>query len=135
MKNMTMYNDQIVHYMTIKPEYFESVKNGDKIYEVRTNDSRRQKMQVGEYIQIFREPELEEFVLVEIKNKILFKNFTELYDSMPKKQVGFEGKNTEDIVGSLRRFYTVEQEELNGVVAIEIKVVNLTKDYTHTIHQ
>lgn len=118
-----MDTERTMHEMIIKPEYFDLVKNGEKIYEVRTNDSRRKAMKIGDYIKMLKEPELTEFIILEIVNKIEFPNFTVLYDSLPKKSVGFEGKTTNEIVNQLRRFYTEEQENTIGTVAIEVKIV------------
>lgn len=112
-----------IHIMKIQPEYYDFVKNGEKIYEVRTNDSRRKAMKKGDYIKLFKEPELTDFVILEIINKIEYPNFTVLYNSLPKKEVGFEGKTTEEIVKELRKFYTEEEENSIGAVAIEVKMV------------
>ena len=118
-----MEENRKVHEMLIKPEYFELVKAGIKKYEVRTNDDRRKNMHVGDYIKLIKEPELEETLMLEIVNKIEFPNFTVLYDSLPKKDVGFEGRTTESIVSELRRFYSEEVENSLGTVAIEVAVV------------
>jgi len=112
-----------IHEMLIKPEFFDKVKTGEKIYEARTNDDRRKAMQIGDIIVIIKEPELTEWVAVEIVDKLEFNSFTELYDSLPKKEVGFEGIATEEIVSELRRFYSAEQEALTGVVAIKQQII------------
>ncbi len=125
-----MDDERKIHEMLIKPEYFELVKAGVKKYEVRTNDERRKNMHIGDYIKLIKEPELEETLMLEIVNKIEFPNFTVLYDSLPKRDVGFEGRTTESIVSELRRFYSEEVENNLGTVAIEVAVVpelNLTK--------
>lgn len=111
-----------IHDMIIKPEYFYMVKDGIKKYEARTNDSRRRIMRVGDYIKLMKEPELTEVIWLRITNKIEFDTFTELYDALPKRDVGFEGRTTESIVQELRRFYTEEKERETGVVAIEVEL-------------
>ncbi len=118
-----------IHEMLIKSEYFYLVSTGEKIYEVRTNDHRRKAMKIGDYIKMSKEPELEEYLILKIIDKIEFKNFTELYDTLPKKDVGFENRTTEEIVSELRRFYTIEQEEATGTVAIEVEVVQELSNY------
>ena len=112
-----------VHEMLIKPEYFELVKAGIKKYEVRTNDDRRKNMHVGDYIKLIKEPEKVETLMLQITRKIEYPNFTVLYDSLPKKDVGFEGRTTESIVNELRRFYSEELENQLGAVAIEVAIV------------
>lgn len=111
------------HEMLIKPEYFELVKAGEKIYEVRTNDERRKNMHVGDRIRLIKEPEKQETLLLEIVDKLEFPTFTALYDALPKKDVGFDGMVTSDIVNELRRFYPEELEKRLGVVAIKVRVI------------
>jgi ASC-1-like (ASCH) protein len=40
--------DHIIHEGKLKEEYYTSVKEGKKIYEVRVNDDKRRKMKVGD---------------------------------------------------------------------------------------
>ena len=119
-----MVENRVVHEMLIKPEYFELVKSGIKTYEVRTNDDRRKAMHVGDYIKLIKEPEKTESLMLKIVRKIEYPNFTVLYDSLPKRAVGFEGRTTEEIVNELRRFYSEELENSLGVVAIEVALVD-----------
>lgn len=117
-----MEENKMTYEMLIKPEYFELVKAGVKKYEVRTNDNRRKAMAVGDYIKLLKEPDLEETLMLKIVKKIEFPNFTALYDSLPKRDVGFEGRTTESIVKELRQFYSEELENQLGVVAIEVEI-------------
>lgn len=114
---------RVIHEMLIAPEYFHLVAKGEKTYEVRTNDARRKAMHIGDYIKLIKQPDCIESIMLEIVDKIEFPNFTILYDRLPKKLVGFEGKTTQEIVNELRKFYTEEQENEHGVVALELKVV------------
>ena len=118
-----MNKSRIIHELLIKPEYYDLVKAGIKKYEVRTNDDRRKNMHIGDYIKLIKEPEKVESLMLEIVNKIEYPNFTALYDSLPKRDVGFEGRTTESIVNELRRFYSEEVENKLGTVAIEVAVV------------
>ena len=122
-------NNRVIHEMLIQPEYFYLVASGEKKYEVRTNDARRKAMKVGDYIKMFKEPEKEEYLMLEIVAKLEYPTFTDLYDSLSKKDVGFEGRTTKDIVNELRRFYTEEQEKEIGTVAIEVVVIPELSNY------
>lgn len=131
-------NERVIHDMTIRPEYFDLVVDGTKIYEARTNDARRKAMQVGDLICLRREATPEEkeagiepvdFIMLEIEDKIEYEDFTHLYDDLPKKDTGFEGRTTADIVESeIRKFYTPEMEKERGAVAIKVKrVLNMQR--------
>ena len=80
-------------------------------------------MHVGDYIHLVKQPELKESLMLRIINKLEFPNFTALYDTLPKKDVGFEGRTTNEIVRELRRFYSEELENELGVVAIRVQLV------------
>ena len=142
-----------IHEMLIEPVYFEKVRAGEKIYEVRTNDDRRKRMHIGDQILLIRnpkdeeekilfknEPEKRDMLLLEIVDKIEKDTFTELYDKLDKKAAGFEGKTTKEIVQVLREFYSEEIERENGVVAIEVKLLkdltldNKPKTYSKTLN-
>ena len=126
-------DERIVHDMTIRPEYYNLVVDGTKIYEARTNDARRKAMKVGDLICLRREPTPEEkeagivpddSIMLEIEEKIEFEDFTHLYDSLPKRDTGFEGRETEEIVQTeIRKFYTPEMERERGAVAIKVRRV------------
>ena len=126
-------NEVVTHDMTIRPEYYDLVVNGTKIYEARTNDARRKAMKVGDLILLRREATPEEkeagivpedSILLEIEDKIEFEDFTQLYDSLPKKDTGFEGRETAEIVQTeIRKFYTPEMEKERGAVAIKVRRV------------
>ena len=131
-------DERVVHDMTIRPEYYDLVVNGTKIYEARTNDARRKAMKVGDLICLRREatPEEKEAgivpddnIMLEIEEKIEFEDFTQLYDSLPKRDTGFEGRETSEIVQTeIRKFYTPEMEKERGAVAIKVRrVQNLTR--------
>jgi ASC-1-like (ASCH) protein len=121
-----------IHDMVIRPEYYDLVVKGEKIYEARTNDERRKAMKVGDFICLRREPTPEEreagiiptdSIMLEILDKIEFEDFTQLYDALPKKDTGFEGRETAEIVESeIRKFYTPEMEKERGAVAIKVRI-------------
>ena len=50
--------------MKLKPEFFDQVKSGKKIYEVRIYDEKRQKVAIGDNIIFKREPDLIDGVIV-----------------------------------------------------------------------
>lgn len=134
-----MEDERFVHDMTIRPEYYDLVVEGTKIYEARTNDARRKAMKVGDLICLRREATPEEkeagivpddSIMLEIEEKIEFENFTHLYDSLSKRDTGFEGRETDEIVQTeIRKFYTPEMEKERGAVAIKVRrAQNLQKN-------
>lgn len=67
------------HTMKLKEDPFERMKNGTKTIEFRLYDEKRRKIKVGDEIEFFKLPKLQERILVRVKNlyrgdsfKILF---------------------------------------------------------------
>ena len=50
-KKLILYNNKVAtHFMNLDPIYYEEIKNNKKIYEIRLNDDKRQKIKVGDLI-------------------------------------------------------------------------------------
>jgi len=108
------------HEMKIKAGYFEKIKSGEKIYEVRLNDEKRRLLKVGDVLILKKEPEQKEELHLQIKDLIYFKSFKEMVNTLPLNQVGFAGMLKEDVVTVYHQFYTLADEEKFGVVAIKV---------------
>ncbi|MBO5229691.1 MAG: ASCH domain-containing protein [Clostridia bacterium] len=111
------------HEMKIRAIYFDKIKRGEKIYEVRLNDEKRQLIDVGDVIVLKKEPELCEELFVEVKDLIYFDSFAEMVNTLPKEKVGFAEMKNEAIVDVYHQFYTPEAEKKHGVVAINVQVL------------
>jgi ASC-1-like (ASCH) protein len=115
--------EQKIHEMTIKPIYFDLVLQGIEKYEVRTNDYRRKAMEIGDLIHMVEESDEKRELMLIITSKTEFPTFAELFDNMPKKDLGYEGRTTESLVEEIREFYSEEKERSTGVVAIGVALV------------
>ena len=56
------------HTMKLKEDPFERMKNGTKTIEFRLYDEKRRKIKVGDEIEFFKLPKLQERILVRVKN-------------------------------------------------------------------
>ena len=111
------------HEMKIRAIYFDKIKRGEKVYEVRLNDEKRRLIDVGDVIVLKKEPELCEELFVEVKDLIYFDSFDEMVNSLPKEKIGFEKIKKDAIVDVYHQFYTPEAEKQYGVVAIKVQVL------------
>lgn len=112
----------MTHEIKVKERYYNLIKNKEKIYEVRLLDDKRKLIKIGDIIKINEEPELTEFVNAEVVDLIYFKSFEEMAKSLPAKEVGFDGYKTREIVDEYHKFYSEQEEQKYGVVAIKIKI-------------
>ena len=97
---------------------FEIIKNGTKDIEVRVNDEKRRTLKIGDKILFLnRDYELETIILNVIKLEY-YKNFKELVNHYPMERMYLNDYTKEDFLKELARFYTEEEQEEYGVVAI-----------------
>jgi len=109
--------------MKLKAPYFNLIKSGAKIYEVRLNDEKRQSIKVGDEILFKKEPELEETLQTEVEDLIPFNSFSELLSTLPLDKIGFaEGKEA-DVEDIYHNIYSKEDEQKYGVLAIKVKLM------------
>lgn len=96
-------------------EPFEKIKNGSKKIEIRLFDEKRRLIKVGDVI-IFSNRETEEILQKEVKEIIIAKSFKELFNLRNIKDFG--GKDSEESVSNMYKYYSKEDEEKFGVIGI-----------------
>lgn len=112
------------HKIKLQSVYFDKVKSGEKIYEIRLNDEKRQKIKIGDTIILKREPKLEEFINVVVMDLLYFSSFEEMANTLPLEKVGFKTETVQEVVDVYHQFYSIENENKYGVVAIKVKTLN-----------
>lgn len=99
---------------------FNQVKAGSKTIESRLNDEKRKEFKVGDKIKIYKRPEKSEFVVVQVIDLHVHKNFADLFSiSHP---LVFGGEDIEDLIESIYHYYSKEDEQKYGVVGIEFEI-------------
>lgn len=111
----------MVYEMKLRPIYFDKIKNGEKIYEIRLNDEKRKDIDVGDIIIFKKEPELKELLVTIVKDLVYFKTFNEMLNTLPIKKIGFENESPKEIEEIYYSFYSKENESKYGVVAIKVE--------------
>lgn len=66
----------MIHYMRLHKEPFESIKSGNKTYELRLYDEKRQKIRAGDLICFTSSHD--EQLFVRVKSLHIFASFQEL---------------------------------------------------------
>ena len=57
--------------MTLQGDHFDSIKSGNKIYEIRLNDEKREKIQIGDKILFRKLPDLFDGVVVRVVEPVV----------------------------------------------------------------
>ena len=110
----------IRHRMKLTPENFEQLKSGHKTIESRLNDEKRKALRVGERIEFAKLPELQTSIIVEIVSLDTYKNFSELYAAGHEAVLG---TTQQEYLKRIHEYYTKQEEDKYGVVAIGVKLV------------
>lgn len=113
----------MIHEMKLREVYFNKIKSGEKIYEIRLNDEKRQLIDVADILIFKKQPDLQEELKTEVKDLIYFKSFKEMIDTLPLVKVGFEKESKQQVLDIYRQFYSVEDEQKYGVLAIKVNVL------------
>jgi ASC-1-like (ASCH) protein len=111
----------MTHILKLQPKYFESVKNGIKVIELRLLDEKRQKIKIGDEIEFKKEPNLEESIIVKVKGLLLYKTFEELIEDYPLEWLSDNTTTKEELIEILNTFYSKEEQEKYGVIGIRIE--------------
>lgn len=112
----------MIHKMKLQNDPFIKIKNKTKTIEMRVYDEKRRKINVDDLIE-FTNINTKEKMLVKVKNIYLYKDFDELYKNHDKVSIGYE-QNEVANPNDMAVYYDEEVIEENGVVGIEIKLVN-----------
>ena len=116
------------HTMKLKEDPFERMKNGTKTIEFRLYDEKRRKIKVGDEIEFFKLPKLQERILVRVKNLYRGDSFKNLFKIIfPDKDNKEINNKTEEML----KYYTHEQEKEYGVIGIEIEIIVSNFRYTY----
>ncbi len=108
----------MLHYMKLRTKPFEQIQSGEKQYEIRLNDEKRQKLQVGDEIEFSKLPELEEKLIVRIATLEKYESFEDAFEAL---KYHYPNWMPQEWVDAMREYYTLEEEEKYGVLAIKIE--------------
>ena len=112
-----------MYIMKVKPEYFEKIKSGKKIYEIRLLDEKRKMLKVGDTVLLKKEPELFDGIVIRISEIKHFNTFLEMAQRLSISDLGLEVKTAAEVNDIYHQFYSVEDEVKYGVVALKMDVL------------
>ena len=104
-------------------DVFEVVKKGIKNVEVRVYDKKRRKMKIGDEIVFLKRPLEQEKIITKIIGLKTYSNFNELVKDYNIERLYLDTFTKKEFVKLLGRFYSEEEQEEFGVVAIEFEVI------------
>ena len=107
--------------MSVRHEYFEMIKSGQKDIELRAYDEKRKKMKSGDRFLLYDAENPDESIICEILNMHVAPNFESLFKNLDIKRSGFQ--NMKELIDTVTKFVSREELQREQVVGIEIKRV------------
>lgn len=107
----------------LKKEYYDKIKSGEKVIELRLNDQKRQMMKIGDIIRFGLEPERSEYVEAKIVGLIKYRDFESFLNDIPFNLLGFNNISKEEILELYYGVYSKRDEKRFGVVGIRIELI------------
>ena len=108
--------------MNLDAVHFENIKKGEKIYEVRLNDEKRQILENGDYICFTNNTTLE-IMVVKVTELLHFDTFEDMAKSLNYSDIGFNTLSESEVLETYHTYYSKEKEHQYGVLAIKIEVI------------
>lgn len=109
------------HTLKLQPKYYECVKNGTKIIELRLLDQKRKGIKIGDEIEFLREPELNESIITKVKGLLLYSSFEDIIADYPISYFSDGETTKEELIEVLNSFYPKQKQEELGVIGIRIE--------------
>ena len=100
---------------------YDLIRNKTKDVEVRVNDEKRRQLHVGDTLIFINRGNEEEQTKVTVTDLKYFKNFAEVADNYEMERLYLKDYSKEDYVKLFDEFYSKEEIDNFGVVAIEFK--------------
>lgn len=100
---------------------FAKITNGQTLIEPRLNDEAHRKLKPGDLI-LFVNRQTREERLAKVVGLLRFGSFKELFNAYPSERFGAESE--QQLIETVRRLYSADQEIEYGVLGIKVHVLN-----------
>lgn len=110
----------MTHYMNLVPSAFKKIANGDKTIELRLNDEKRKRINVGDTVG-FNCNENNDIITAKVKQLHKFADFKSLYNALPLDKCGYaeSGLHTAHHT-DMEQYYSTEKIKKYGALGIEL---------------
>ena len=112
----------MIHKMRLIPKYFSYMEKGIKTIELRLNDEKRQKINVGDTIifeRLGNEPKYLETVVTNLYHE---KTFKDLISKFAITSFAGENISTQELLNAIDEIYSKEEQEKYAALGIEIRI-------------
>lgn len=112
------------HRMKLKPQPFNMIRSGQKTFELRLYDDKRQKLQVGDEIEFSCIEGKEPTFVVQVIALHRFENYADLYANLPLLKCGYTSETISNAApDDMNQYYSIDEQSQHGVIGIEIELI------------
>ena len=108
------------HAMNLQNRYFDFIKNGTKRIELRLNDEKRVKIQLGDEI-IFAKNDGEKLT-AKVVGLLQYDNFANLFRDFPIEILSDKSMTKNELRKTVEEFYAPEKQREFGVLGIRLEL-------------
>lgn len=109
------------YVMNVNKTFYKKLRRGEKKIELRLNDIRRQKIKKNDVINFRLDNNPKKYFFAKVQRTTKYKNFVALLEKEGLENCGFKGKTIQQADNIMHKFYSEEEIQRLGVLAIEIK--------------
>ena len=118
----------MTHCMNLELSAFLKIANGSKTIELRLNDEKRQKINIGDRIE-FRCGEINSVIFAEVIKLHKFSDFEQLYKALPLEKCGYSKDDLKSAhYTDMEKYYTKSQIKKYGALGIELSKITAVAD-------
>ena len=108
--------------MSLRPEYYEMVRSGEKDIELRLYDEKRRRMHNGDTVLIYNAQNRNDYIRAKIVRLHIARSFADLATKISMPRTGFASLNS--LMSAISKFYDAEMESKYGIVGIELEITD-----------
>lgn len=105
------------HQLKLATEPFDAIVSGNKTIESRLYDDKRQKIQLGDEIVFTNRDNPSQTTTVKVVGLLRCATFYDLFSHNDPQKFG--GESIEWLENQISEFYSIEDQQVHGVVGIE----------------
>lgn len=111
------------HKMKLQAKYYDFILNGTKRIEIRLNDEKRQLINIGDTIKFLKLPDLIKTIDARVIGLLKYHSFSDMFKEIDIDILADKSMTKEELINVLEQFYTKEEQEKYGVLAIRIELI------------
>ena len=115
-------NNDTWNEMKLNNKAFNNIKSGIKKFELRLYDDRRKNINLGDTIIFHNLNNLNDTISVTVLALLRYPSFADFFKDIDYRLCG-TANSLEEKLKRVHTFYTLEQEQENGILAIKIQLI------------